>query len=29
MAQPPAEKVWTVGALLRWTDQFLAGKGVE
>jgi release factor glutamine methyltransferase len=23
------DKVWTVGELLRWTEQYLAGKGVE
>jgi release factor glutamine methyltransferase len=24
-----AERVWTIGELLRWTEQFLAQKGVE
>jgi len=30
MAQPAgAKQVWTVGALLQWTEQFFAQKGVE
>jgi release factor glutamine methyltransferase len=30
MTQPAgAERVWTIGALLRWTEQFLSQKGFE
>ena len=29
MNPAPAAQVWTIGALLKWTEQFFAQKGVE